>query len=338
MEKTTPHWHSLISIKKESMPGIDKNSIESEDPVVRQKVLDFVEAASTNSILARDSDNNDDLPDNYTAVEARQQEASYHFNLERTKYFKDTTHPARSRFTTDNVDFSVDSVSGAIKSPEVRALYRRLQLANQLHTCHKSCHKYCKPGAPLRCRYDFPRKPLVGNAVGAVIAKDKDKRNRPRVKVHPTRNNGNLNTCLRSPVCVLAMRGNHDIQYIQNVRGGAEYCSKYASKAEAAETTALQNAIKRKLALYVQSHAALPTVRKKLGMVANAVIEAQQVGAVQACYVLGKQKLILSSRTFIHVNTLKRSDITIHTVIIDDNELGDMEGSESALAQSPATQ
>lgn len=336
--KGTPHWHSLINIKKSSMVGIDKLSVESKDPIARQNVLDFVQAASTNELLAREPDDLDQLPDNYTRLECAHLETYYDFNVDRTKYFNDVCHPARHRFEAAGVDYSMDSVSGKIHSAIVRKIYRKLQIANQLHSCRKSCWKYCRPGTKQRCRYDFPRKPLPGNDIGPVIVEDKDKRNRARVKVHPTRNNGNINTCVRSPVCVLAMRGNHDIQYIHNVRGGAEYCSKYASKAEAAETTALQNAISRKLAQYVQNNSALPNLHGKLSIVANAVIEAQQVGTVQACYILGNQKLIVSSRTYVHINTLKRCDFTLYTVITDENDLDAREGTSSALVDKPSTQ
>lgn len=337
--KGTPHWHSLISISNASLNGIDKKSIESDDPAVRQKVLDYVQAVSTNDLLKRDAGNNDQLYNIFTRPVDRVKETQFEFNIERPKYFCiDADHPGRHRFSAEGVDYAVDTTTGAIKDSTVRKVYRQLQLANQFHACRESCKKYCKPGGRDQCRYDFPRTPLPGNDIGPVIVKDTDKRNRSRVKVHPSRNNGNMNTCFRSPVCVLAMRGNHDIQYIQNVRGGAEYCSKYASKAEAAETSALQNAINRKLAQYVQNNSTLPHVRRKLGMVANAIVEAQQVGTVQACYMLGRQKLVISSRTFVHVNTLIRADITVHSVIVDDNELGHMDGNESALAQSPATQ
>lgn len=337
-QKGTPHWHSLLCVLKRSLNGINKRSIESAEAHERQKVLDFVEAATTNILLKRDSDNEDDLPDNPTAIDQRYKESTYEFNIDRTKYFRDESHPARYRFNAKDTDFSINSVTGQINSTEVRRVYRRLQLANQMHLCRKSCTKYCKPGQRVRCRYDFPRKPLVGNDTGPVIVKDKDKRNRPRVKVHPTRNNANINTCFTSPVCVLASRGNHDVQFIQNVRGGAEYCSKYASKAEAAETTALQNAINRKLAAYVTQNHAMPTIRTKLGQVASAVVEAQQVGAVQACYVLGKQPLVISSRKFVHLNVLKRVEITESTVIVDEDELEYMDNTASALKSSPSTQ
>lgn len=337
-QKGTPHWHSLISILKKSLNGITKKSIESADVLERQKVLDFVEAASTNKLLRRDTDNDDDLPDNPTALDQRHKENTYGFNIDRTKYFRDDSHPARYRFNANNTDFSINSVTGQLNSKTVRKVYRRLQLANQMHLCRKSCTKYCRPGRKLRCRYDFPRQPVIGNDVGPVIVKDKDKRNRPRVKVHPTRNNAHMNTCFTSPVCVLASRGNHDIQFIQNVRGGAEYCSKYASKAEAAETTALQNAINRKLAAYVSQHHALPNIRSKLAQVANAVVEAQQVGAVQAGYVLGKQPLVISSRTFVHLNVLKRTELNHSTVIVDEEQLENMDDAASAIKASPSTQ
>lgn len=344
--KGTPHWHTLINILKRSLKGIDKFSIESIDASVRQRVLDFVQSVSTSKLVPRDGDNCDDLVGDTTGIE-RWKETEYEFNVKGSKYFDDAKHPSRYHFGDlkeydqidgEEIDYARNSATDQIRCTAVRKRYRRLQLANQMHLCRNSCYKYCNKNGRQKCRYDFPRVPIAGNSVAPVILKDKDKRNRPRIKVHSARNNANINNCLQSPVCVLATRGNHDIQFIQNVRGGAEYCSKYASKVEAAETNALQNAINRKLAKYINEKQILPSMRSKLGIVANAVVEAQQVGAVQACYLLGKQKLVLCSRGFVHINTLKRNLMTHHPVITDEDELAQMDNNASALKVSPSTQ
>ena len=76
--------------------------------------------------------------------------------------------------------------------------------------------------ASIGCEHDE-------NASKLIIGRDNAQR--IRVKVHPIRNNANMSVHSPHPLLVCALRGNHDIQYICNKSGGAEYITKYISKA-----------------------------------------------------------------------------------------------------------
>jgi hypothetical protein len=339
--KGTPHWHCLINISKTSLNGINADSVISNDPAEQQAVKDLVANASTAILLTRDDDDKSELPNNETCAQMLLDETKWEYNIDRPRYMADVNHPSRHRFQAIGRDYFM-SKAGYIDDAYVRHLYRRLQFANQFHRCRETCWKYCKRCQPKVCRFEFPRTAQEGNMERVVIVFDRDRRKKSRVKVHPQRNNGNMNVHLRSPLCFLSGRGNQDIQYIHNTFGGAEYVSKYCSKAERTESTALQNAINRKLAEHaircnLDTNANM-TFRQKLRAVGNAVVGAQQIGAVQACYVLGKIPLVKSSRCTLHVNALRRKDLTLRTVVTGENELAEMEGSESALLSSPSTQ
>jgi hypothetical protein len=338
--KGTPHWHCLINVSKESLAGINANSVTSDDVREQGKVKELVAAVSTAMLLQRDAGDTSDLPYNETREQVLMDETAWMYNIDRRTYLADTTHPSRHRFTAAGRDYFM-SRAGHITDPYVRRLYRRLQFANQFHVCQKSCFKYCKKHGEQKCRFDFPRTRQDGIEDGAVIVKDMDRRRRCRVKVHPQRNNGNMNNHLRSPLCFLSGRGNQDIQYIHNTVGGAEYVSKYCSKAEKTESTALQNAINRKLAEHAircnSETGANMSFLQKLRAVGNAVAGAQQVGATEATYVLGKMPLVKSSRVTINVNVLKRKELDSHAIVTDESELAQMQGDESALVVSPST-
>ncbi len=179
-----------------------------------------------------------------------------------------------------------------------------------------------------------------GNLTEAVITETRDRRNRLRQQVLPPRNNRNLNACSTSPLVVLAAAGNHDLQYISNRTGGALYVSKYASKADKADIVTLQNVISRKLAektLQLPPHEQLE-LKVKLRAIANAVISAQPIGTVQACYILARLSLVQSSRMCVSLNTLKKDQFTHKQVILHAGVLSQMDGSDTAISDSPATQ
>lgn len=337
--KGTPHWHCLVNVSKKSLHGIHANSVTSEDPAEQQKVKDLVTGVSTAMLLARDPEDSSELPDNGHRAQILIDEKAWGYNIDRSSYLKDHNHPSRHRFQVVGRDYYM-SQAGHMQDEYVRRLYRRLQFANQFHRCRDSCFKYCWNG-PKICRYDFPRIPIDQNQQEVVIVKDRDRRNRARVKVHPQRNNGNMNAHLKSPLCFLSGRGNQDIQYIHNTVGGAEYVSKYCSKAEKTESTALQNAINRKLAEYA-IRCNLETgvdmsFLQKVRAIGNAVVGAQQVGAVQASYVLGRIPLIKSSRTTLNINVLRRKDLDHRTIVTDEEDLSMMDKNASALLNSPST-
>jgi hypothetical protein len=169
----------------------------------------------------------------------------------------------------------------------------------------------------------------------------KDKRSRPRMKVEPPRSNANLSVSSPNPLIAVACRGNHDIQYINNPYGGAEYVSKYVSKNDTAENKVLLNAVSRKLAsvtLRLGANEQL-TMRQKLHAVGVALISCQQIGTVHACYVLALSNyLVQSSRSSFFINVHCRKDITALPVILDAEVLSEMNGSESAISNSPRSQ
>jgi hypothetical protein len=337
--KGTPHLHSLINVSKESMTGITASSVTSEDPAERQRVLSFVRNVATARLVPRDDGNYDDLRDDAARDYNIEQERLWSYNVERQSYFRDTNHPARLTFD-GNGNYGMNSVTGAILSVSVRRHYRRLQLAHQMHRCRDSCYKYCRRGRPKTCRYGFTKVRDAYNDYNCVIVQDRDNRSRVRVRVLPPRNNGNINNHMLNPLCFIASRGNQDIQYIQNTTGGAEYVSKYVSKAETAETAVFQNAVNRALA---RTAAKLPehetlSLRCHLQTVGNAVIAAQQVGTVQACYVLGKLPFVISSRDTVWVNCLRRNDIGTHRIVLEEEELAELADDASALVDSPLTQ
>jgi hypothetical protein len=336
--KGTPHWHTMINVTQASLPDINEGSVKSEDIAERRRVEELVSRVATARLQERTAGDATELPEDGTTAHRKVQEKEWAYNINRPTYFADSTAPGRERFQVK--DYSVNSATGVFSDSTLQILYRRLQLANQMHVCRKSCYKYCKPHQPKICRYGFTKDPVEGNEQQAVIVADRDRRGRTRTRVLPPRNNGNINNHLRNPLCFVAGKGNQDIQYIQNTTGGAEYCSKYCSKAEAVESTALQNAVNRKLAKYasdLQDHEHLPLLMQ-LRAVGHAVVGAQQVGTVQACYVLGKLPLVKSSRATEFVNCLKRTQINTRPVIIAEEQLSALADNDSALSDSPTTQ
>ena len=81
------------------------------------------------------------------------------------------------------------------------------------------------------CRFGFPWT-SQDCVFGPLIVKDRDKKSRVRVSVLPQRNNGFLNGTCFNPLIAIAHGGNHDLQYIGNTVGAAEYVASYASTCE----------------------------------------------------------------------------------------------------------
>ncbi len=337
--KGTPHSHNLICT---ATNGIDATTVVSASRLERRKVTDLVRSVSTAVLVPRDLSDNEDLPAKTSEAEKqRLAEQKYDFNLNRPEYFKDETFPCRKRFSAKDRCFWYNKVTGYIPNKEVRRQFRRLQLANQMHKCRDpSCYKYCKHGQARICRYEFPKTPLKGNTLNAIILKDRDRKSRIRIRVMPPRNNANLNAGSANPLIVLATRGNHDIQFVNNTSGGAEYVSKYASKADVPESSnAFKNAISRKLAYEVMKNGddTPLTYLSKLSAVSAAVLAAQQVGTVHACYILSRQKLVKSSRTTVAVNLIPRKDVTSR-LLLSVNEMDDLQEDDSAFNNSPSSQ
>lgn len=343
--KGTPHCHCLINVEKDL---IHEGSVTSELESDRILVQNEVKRVSTAILVDRPTNDYSDISAEASVEEAQyicSMEKEYDFNIaSRSHYFPvDENNPCRVRFSALK-DYGRDIETGEFADPMVQLEYRRKQIFCQLHSCRESCFKYCKQNHPRICRYSFPRVPLPNNTNASVITKDKDRAHRVRISVHPPRNNANLNISCFDPLMFIAANGNQDIQFIQNLEGGVQYVCKYASKADTAESTALQNACCRKLSqriLREESNASglsASSLHARYRSVCQALIEAQQIGSVQACYLLGGLKLVSSSRTVITVNALKRSEFILQPLITDAIVLGELEGTASAISTSSATQ
>ena len=328
----TPHSHNLICVRSSALNINTETDMPSVEALAMEaKITKLVETVSTARLLSRLHDVNEPEP-------AAPDETAYSYNVNRSTYFKDYQYPCRERFVSLGRDYCLKP-NGEPCDPILHTTCRRLQIANQLHSCRTSCFKYCKPCEKQVCRYEFEQIQRVGNNEHAIIVKDRDRRQRVRVKVHPPRNNGNLNTSCRHPLIACALRGNHDISFIDNQYGGAEYVSKYSSKADKPDAKVLQNVISRKIAQKMMQLGADPqlSLHQQLRIVASAVVTSQQIGAVHACYIISKQKLIKSSRVVQHYNALPHLEVTANQVITDINELQTMPDNVSALRKSPTT-
>eukprot|EP01034_Spumella_vulgaris_P031180 gene31180-38527_t len=210
----------------------DNSLLNPEDSSAVAPVLALVNEVSTARLQPRMEGDWSELttPIGDDSTTERAIEAGINFTANRATYFLDVCHPCRQRFTAAGRDFRYDKKTGRIYDPVVQSLYRRLQLANQLHACRDSCYKYCKFAKVKLCRYGFPKPVLEGNEHHAVIHTTKDNRSRLRIKVEPARNNQNLNISSANPLIALACRGNHDLQFMANSFGGAEYVSKENSE------------------------------------------------------------------------------------------------------------
>ena len=231
--------------------------------------------------------------------------------------------------------------------------FRNLQLANQLHRCRQSCYKYWNHVGERKCRYEYDVKEVAANNYGRIksklrnplhtycqIVKDRDRRNRVRIQGFVPRNNGNLNPCPKNPLQVLTHRGNSDLKLITGQDGAIQYVSKYVSKADQPDCKALQNLIVRKLSSLSRRCVEGESVelQAKLRAVGNAVISCQQIGAVQAAYILGKLPLVKSSRASKVVNPLRRKEFTKHPVLSKDKELEGKPEECTAINHGPKTQ
>ena len=220
-------------------------------------------------------------------------------------YFSDNNHPLRLPFDPSwNYDRSDD---GLFYDNNVQRHYRRLQIANQFHRCCFTCFKYCFKHDNV-CRFGFPWV-INGCVFEPIIRRDRDKKSRVRVSVLPQRNNSNINGTLFSPLLTIAHGGNHDIQYISNTVGAAEYVASYASKAEEPDKKLLANIYAKKISYLVENNAAVSD-RQRLYAVGSAILGSSPVGSVQACYTLLGLKAVKSSRNVVNLNPLHRKSFS----------------------------
>ena len=292
----TPHVHSLICIS--NLDGIDNTSIDSVLQSEQDKVKWYVQGVVSSNFVAnphRTEDSSllsrDDVP----------VETDYNWNPDKD-YFRDEYNPCR-----DNFDPSLNyerSCNGDFLSAQVQQQYRRLQIANQFHRCCFTCFKYCHKHDKV-CRFGFPWTSMEC-FFGPVIVKDRDKKSRVRVSVLPQRNNAYINGTCFAPLITIAHGGNHDLQYIGNTVGAAEYVASYASKFEEPDKKVLTNIFNKKIA-YLSNSVSNVTDRDRLYSVGCALLGSSPVGSVQACYSLLGLKFVNSSRRVLNVNSLHRT-------------------------------
>jgi hypothetical protein len=216
-------------------------------------------------------------------------------------YFKDETHPCKVPFdSTWNFNRCND---GEFVDKNVQRHFRNLQIATQFHRCCFTCFKYCFNHQEV-CRFGFP---WCSEACifEPMIRKDRDKKSRIRISVLPQRNNAHLNGTLYDPLLTIAHGGNHDIQYIGNSVGAAEYVASYASKAEEPDKKMIGNIYAKKISYLENSYSAVSD-RQRLYAVGCAILGSSPVGSVQACYSLLGLKAVKSSRQVVNVNPLHR--------------------------------
>jgi hypothetical protein len=114
-----------------------------------------------------------------------------------------------------------------------------------------------------------------------------------------------LNGTIFNPLLTIAHGGNHDVQYIGNSVGAAEYVASYASKAEEPDKKLMAKIYAKKIAFIVDS-GSLVSDRQRLYSVGNAILSSSPVGSVQACFTLLGLKVVKSSRNVINLNPLHR--------------------------------
>ena len=297
----TPHVHSLICVS--NLDGIDNTSVDSESSSEQDKVKWYVQGVVSANFVA-----NPCKIEDYSILsrEVGLDETDFLWNPDKD-YFVDGDNPCRINF-----DSSLNyerSCNGDFSDVYVQQHYRSLQIANQFHRCCFTCYKYCRKHDKV-CRFGFPwtSKDCL---FGPLIVKDRDKKSRVRVSVLPQRNNAYINATCFSPLLTIAHGGNHDLQYIGNTVGAAEYVASYASKFEEPDKKVMTNIFNKKIA-YLSNNASNITDRDRLYSVGCALLGSSPIGSVQACYSLLGLNFVNSSRRVLNVNSLHRTYCIFH--------------------------
>jgi hypothetical protein len=306
----TPHVHFLVCVSNEE-DSITANYVSSDKDEHLQMVKDLIKQTVSATLMERVADDSQDLEGSDEDIkELRYNETLFDWNT-RKDYFKDEVHPSRLPFP-HNWDFGRDD-DGKLRDDKVKSHYRRIQLANQMHSCCFTCWKYC---SDCICRFGFPYIQGENNDTeDPYIQTDRDRKSRVRTRVNPPRNNANINVTYVDPLLTIAHGGNQDLQFILNLVGAAEYCGAYAAKVEAPDQERMTNLYNKKLSFLQQSGEGIND-RQRLVAVANAIVGSTQVGSVQACYFLLGQPFVISSRRVINVNPLHREYYLIRSLVI----------------------
>ena len=308
----SPHMHALISICKKD--GITEKDVESDNSDIQEKVKHLI----TNTVLAIlvpkptreeivrqrneilssfDQNLQPKLSVEYDES-IEYDETTYDFNSG-LDYFPDFSHPCREQFPSEwNFKRHRD---GTFADTRVQERYRQIQLASQMHQCRKSCYKYCKSYAPKICRYNFPyqENSPITSRTECVISSYHDSKKRRKVRALPPRNNGHLNNTFVSPLLTIGHGGNHDLKYISNTIGAAEYSASYTSKQEKPDFKLISNFLYKKLT-YCE------TDFERLKAVGKSLLDSMVFGSVEVMYNLLGLPLVTKSRTVENFNPLPR--------------------------------
>ena len=284
-------------------------SLESTEISEQKKVLNYVSSILSANLVS-DVNVFESINSTCSENQCSSEESNYEWSPSKD-YFEDMLHPNREYFdSTWNFD---RKLNGEFADTRVHKQYRSLQIANQCHRCCFTCFKYCSKHDQV-CRFGFPW--LSKDCTfGPIILKDRDKKSRVKINVLPQRNNAHINTTLFNPLLCLALGSNHDIQYIGNTVGAAEYVASYAAKSEAPDKKVMANIFNKKLKS-LSSTVHTVTDRERLYSVGCAILSSSTVGSVQACYSLLGLKFVKSSRAVENVNSLHRKLLSIVNQII----------------------
>lgn len=352
------HEHALIFVKKEMslrlMGTIHEGEpdlpaqLGDEDPEVQRAVRGWAERTITCNLLPRLPDDVSDLVAGEDVACAQRREAEPDWAPERNEYFSDLrTNPCRLPFSAYSRDISAANPSAELdfglnadltpRDPRVHVRKRRGSLISNIHGCTFTCWKYNKIPMDRTCRFESDKwgTPLHMH-LDATIVKDRDRRNRVRVRVLPPRNNAHMNNTFVSPLIPFATNlANHDVKMVDNEHGAAEYCCSYVSKPEAPDETVFTNVLTKKFArMEVEGDF---SVASEMKAVVSSLLASIEVGLPQACMTLLNLPFVHSSRDTVKVNTLPAERV-IRRIVVDMAELDGMDPDASAVDVTPTTQ
>ena len=103
------------------------------------------------------------------------------------------------------------------------------------------------------------------------------------------RNNSNIHGTLQSPLLSIAHGGNHDIQYISNTVGAAEYVASYAKEPD---KKLLANIYAKKISYLLDNHSSVSD-RQRLYAVGSAILGSSPVGSIPLFFIRVKSCEVL---------------------------------------------
>jgi len=271
---------------KDKKKDVNSESISSNIPEEMKKVKKLVKSKITCCLPC---DENNIIED-------------YDYNPTKD-FFPDNIDPRRVRFDC-KLDYNRDSETLVFKDLNTRKRYRNQQISTQMHFCCLTCWKYNKMMGDKTCRFHFPYIYCIEQD-DTIIKVDKDKRGRKRVRALPPRNNRILNNTYVDPLLFLANGGNVDCQYIDNEFGACEYTAAYTAKSDEPDEKKLIIYFLRKLVQMLKYNTNYNlTDRDCLLAVGDAIQGSTQIGSIQACTYLLKEKFVKTSIKVININTL----------------------------------